>query len=113
MGRVLRTAVHVTDENSTVTVLAAGDVVPKELAKYVSNPKAFVPTDEGLETDESAADADEDGPYAGQSIDELKEQLRQRELPVGGNKAELVSRLVEDDENTADESAADADEDDL
>lgn len=41
-------------------------------------------------------DADEEG-YAAMTVDELKEELEERDLPVSGNKAELVARLDEDD----------------
>ena len=51
-------------------------------------------------------DSDEDLTYADLSKDDLKELLEQRELPVSGNKAELIARLEEDD------AAEEADEDD-
>jgi hypothetical protein len=41
--------------------------------------------------DESAADLD------GETVESLKEKLKERDLPVSGNKAELVERLREAD----------------
>jgi hypothetical protein len=35
--------------------------------------------------------------YAALNVDELQDALRARDLPVSGNKAELVARLEEDD----------------
>jgi hypothetical protein len=44
-------------------------------------------------------DADDDGSeYDDMTIDQLKDALRERDLPVSGNKQELIDRLVEDDE---------------
>jgi hypothetical protein len=49
-------------------------------------------------------DSDEDLGYEDLSKDDLKSLLEQRDLPVSGNKAELIARLEEDD-------AADEDDD--
>lgn len=49
-------------------------------------------------TAEATSDVDADGSYDDLSKDELKELLEQRDLPVSGNKAELIARLEEDDE---------------
>lgn len=52
MAKVLRRDVHVTDESDTVTILKAGEPVPKKFEKYVTNPKAFVGSDDApVETD--------------------------------------------------------------
>ena len=54
-------------------------------------------------------DSDEDLTYADLSKDDLKELLEQRELPVSGNKAELIARLEEDDAANADDDTDDDD----
>ena len=38
--------------------------------------------------------------YESLTVAELKDLLRERELPVSGNKAELIARLVESDSPT-------------
>jgi hypothetical protein len=43
----------------------------------------------------------EDEGYEGHTVEELKGFLAERGLPVSGNKAELVARLSEDDEQDA------------
>jgi hypothetical protein len=46
----------------------------------------------------SREDAEEDdSAYAGLTVDDLKDELRGRDLPVSGNRDELVARLEEDD----------------
>lgn len=39
--------------------------------------------------------------YDGQTNDELREELEERDLPTDGNKEDLVARLEEDDEDGA------------
>lgn len=56
--------------------------------------------------DEGSGDASE---YDDLGVDDLKERLRARDLPVSGNKAALIERLVEDD--NADDSDDDSDDD--
>jgi hypothetical protein len=46
---------------------------------------------------EDDEEGDEDEGYQSQSVDDLKDELRRRDLPVSGNKDELVARLEEDD----------------
>lgn len=52
--------------------------------------------------DGSSAESDEgeEISYEDYTVAELKEELKERELSTEGNKAELVARLEEDDENT-------------
>lgn len=57
---------------------------------------------------EGGEDADT-SKYDDLTNDELRELLSERDLPTSGNKAELIERLVADDENSDDE---DDDEDD-
>lgn len=45
--------------------------------------------------------------YEEHTVEELREELRGRDLTVGGNKDELVSRLVADDKTRADKRADD------
>lgn len=116
MGRVLRNDVHVTLKDNSVVVLPAGASVPAKYADYVTNPKAFV---EGEDASADAPSAVADEPtgsnYAEWSNTQLKVALRKRELPQGGNKAELVERLKADDiksDGSDDSGAADGDEPD-
>lgn len=57
--KVLLRDVHVTEEDNTVTILKAGTSVPKKLAKYVTNPKAYAP-DEVAEEAGDGDDSDEE-----------------------------------------------------
>lgn len=43
-------------------------------------------------------EAEDIDPYESATVPELKDMLAERDLPVSGNKAELVGRLREDDE---------------
>lgn len=61
--------------------------------------------DEGGEGDQDAAG------YGDLTNDELKDKLRERGLPVSGNKDELVERLEADDAN-GDEEDSEEDEED-
>jgi hypothetical protein len=47
---------------------------------------------------ESGVESNDDQ-YSSMSNDELQDELRSRDLPVSGNKAELQARLREDDAN--------------
>ena len=53
--------------------------------------------------DDIADDDDETPDYSSMSVSELKQELRARGLRVGGTKAELLQRLMEDDAHPADE----------
>lgn len=59
--------------------------------------------DESVEDDDSDGDDsdDEDG-YEAMTVEQLQDELRNRELPVSGNKDELVGRLEADDEDSED-----------
>jgi len=95
MAKVLRTYVHVTKSDNSVVILAAGDTVPEDLAEYVTNPKAFVELD--LEREEQDEQESGEESYEDLTIDELKDKLKGRELPVSGNKPDLIERLQFDD----------------
>lgn len=45
----------------------------------------------------SAQVEDTSGDYADKNVEELKDLLRERDLPVSGSKEQLIERLVEDD----------------
>jgi hypothetical protein len=51
--------------------------------------------------------------YLNQKVDELKTELADRELPVSGNKEDLVKRLLEDDEAPEDPVDEADDKDDI
>lgn len=38
--------------------------------------------------------------YDDMTVQQLKDELERRDLPVSGNKSELIARLVEDDDDT-------------
>lgn len=58
------------------------------------------PADGGQDSDESAEVVD----YNAFTVEELRAELAGRDLPVSGNKPELVKRLADDDEARADEA---------
>lgn len=69
--------------------IAAANTEPPEPVEEVS-----------VEDDVEEEDDDEDeseSEYAGHTVDELKEFLTERDLPVSGTKAELIARLEEAD----------------
>jgi hypothetical protein len=47
---------------------------------------------------EFVEDESSGGEYGDLTVPELQDQLRERALPLGGNKAELIARLEENDE---------------
>lgn len=53
---------------------------------------------EGVDPDKPVGD-DESDDYNDWNVATLQEELRNRDLPTSGNKAQLVARLVEDDES--------------
>lgn len=57
-------------------------------------------TEESTDSTPSGQDDTDNGDrgYEDMSKDELKDECRERELPVGGNREELIARLNEDDE---------------
>ena len=106
-ARILAAFVHVTKDDGTVVVLKPGDELPKALQKYVTNDKVFAAESEeqkGTGTDTS------DGvtPYDASTIPDLQAELKKRELPTSGNKAQLIARLVEHD-SKSEADTADAD----
>lgn len=48
--------------------------------------------------------------YEDMTVERLKEILHERELPVSGTKAELIARLVEDDEASEGDDAEDGED---
>jgi hypothetical protein len=52
------------------------------------------------------------GSYDDMGVGDLKDLLKQRELPVSGNKQDLIDRLTADDESDDDEDDDDEDDDD-
>lgn len=54
------------------------------------------------ETYGDGASSDDDESYDALSVDELKDELKARELSTSGNKKDLVARLEEDDEASDD-----------
>lgn len=64
-----------------------------------------IPGEDAPSADEDDDEDEEDDGgegYDDLTNDELKEELRKRDLPVSGNHAELVARLEEDDEEDDD-----------
>lgn len=68
-----------------------------------------IPDEDATETTETKTETEGEDPFDGQeppddyndwNTKQLAHELGVRELPKGGNKAELVARLVEDDETT-------------
>lgn len=94
MTKVLKTDVHVTDDKLNVTILRAGETVPKKLEKYVTNPKAFVDGDSADSAPEPAGDEQAD----------LVAELKKRELPTDGTVEELRARIAEHDAELAAQS---------
>lgn len=108
MSRVLRHNVHVTLEDNSVVILPAGASVPKEYAEFVTNPKAYVDVELAGDGEQAAGG---EGLYAGESVPNLKAELKKRELPQTGNKAELIERLLADDaDSEGDDEPAEAEE---
>lgn len=60
-------------------------------------------TDEASEPTDNAPEPDEDTPYSEWTGDQLRAELKKRELPTSGKVADLVARLEEDDEDDEDE----------
>jgi hypothetical protein len=59
-----------------------------------------IPGEDDDQDDDSEDEDEEEGDdYSDLSVDELKAELKERDLPTSGNKDDLVQRLVEDDED--------------
>ena len=90
-------------EGESVDLDAFYDVELRELAFFLEVPGARKASRdeliEGIEeaTDEIEQGREEDGEDK-RTIDQLKESLRERDLPVSGNRDELIARLMEDDQ---------------
>lgn len=76
---------------------AASELAPEA----PDEPQADLPPLEG-----TAADDEAQG-YEAQTVEDLKDELRERDLPVSGTKDELIARLEEDD-NAEDEDDEEA-----
>ena len=73
-----------TDASSEHTALLADATIPEEAPTY--SPQ--------LQEDEETPDeSNEDVNYSAMKVAELKELLKEKELPVSGTKAELIERL--------------------
>lgn len=99
MGRRLATDVHVLGPRGPLDfrVIPAGSVVPDRYADQVTAESAYLP--EGAETEiEPTIQSDTDAAgYEAQTLEDLKEVARSRDLAVSGTKSELIARLEDDD----------------
>ena len=99
MAKILAMDVHVTDPKTwEVTVLKAGDPLPKKFEKLVTNEAALVPEDvatEAVVTDAEKKAAEE------AEMASLLEELTKRELPTEGSIDEMRARIGEDDAEKA------------
>ncbi len=90
-------------EGEPVDLDAFYDVELRELAYHLDVPGARKASrDDLIEGIEEATDEIqqqlEGGGEDERTVDELKEALRERDLPVSGNRDELIARLLEEDE---------------
>lgn len=74
------------DEKAWLRSWNRGDEIPDEEA-------------DATNADDEDDEEDEDSDYSEMSNDELRDELKRRDLPVSGNKDELIARLEEDDES--------------
>ncbi len=104
---VLAAFVHVTKKDGEVVILEPGQKVPSWAAKQVTNPNAFADAEpDELETKPPAGAGGGQGgenppTYADQDEDALRGLLKERELPQDGDKAALVARLEQADQEAA------------
>jgi hypothetical protein len=101
----------------TLEAIAAGGYFPDDAAQSpaaaaAAAEAAGTPVDPELvatDGDEPTGDADGNGGvdgdegYGSKTVDELQDELRSRDLPVSGSKAELIDRLEKDDEENGDD----------
>jgi hypothetical protein len=115
MSNVLKTHVHVTKKDGSVSIFEAGTAVPGWAKQLITNPAAFVEDEaekveekvEGLiegqtppaQTDEEKASTDaaaaEAANTAAAANDELRAKLVVLGQPTEGTHEELVARLAE------------------
>lgn len=107
-GRKLAVNTTVIDDEGRGHTYAAGEVVPAEVAKRITNPKAW-----GSGAGEDEADPESSGSgnsYAGLKVDELKAEIESRnvdreddaKLSTEGKKADLIAVLEADDQAAGD-----------
>ena len=94
-------------DGESVDLEAFYDVELRELAHFLELPGARTDNRReliaGIEEAraEVARQLGEDPGWAGKNVDELKDALRQRDLPVSGNKSVLIARLEDNDAEEA------------
>lgn len=89
MSKKLATYVHVNGE-----VYGPDDKVPADVAKQITNPKAWA---DGSAPDDDSGSAS----YSSLKKDELEAEVASRGLDVSGTKAELVAALEAHDAENA------------
>lgn len=99
-GKVLGSYVHVENKKGEVVVLSPGQELPAWAKDLVTNPAAFRDA-ETVESSEATSTTESADGYAALSGDALKAELKKRELPQSGRKAELIARLEKDDAEKA------------
>ncbi len=97
--KVLGSYVHVTNKKGEAVVLSPGQELPGWAKDIVTNPKAFR-DEETVESQSESGGSEstsEAASYAALDLSGLKAELKKRELPQTGNKAELIERLEKHD----------------
>ena len=87
-------------------VTAGGDVFHEHSTKTLAREQQV-----RAEDNEDEHVVDERVPYEDRTKDELKAELKRRDLPVSGKHADLVARLEEHDQSSGDEDNGDDGED--
>ena len=77
---------------------------PSNAGEAAESPREAVSPATALSAAEPESEAEAKG-YAASTVEELREVLRLRKLPISGTKAELVARLEADDDDAADAAA--------
>lgn len=96
-GKVLRSYVHVANKNGEAVVLSPGQELPGWAKEQVTNPKAFSDGETVEQRSGQTTTEQEPSGYATLDNPALKAELKKRELPQSGNKAELIERLEKHD----------------